>query len=1002
MPSSLPSQPPKPAPGSRRLTVAAWLSALLLGAMALGFVLYAAREVHKQQSERIRLEARVLEAQTSSALAEAEALLRALQPWVARLEPSAGPADEQLNTLLQDSLAGRPFLRSLSWLDAAGRVRASSEPANRGQQISAQTLGLPRPRFELGLAHLAPLAQGRELHELNALATASARPGAANPDPKQRLALPMLMMLGTPEQPSYLLALINPEHFATQFERYLDGSPSRALLLTQSGHMLVGSAAVHIPAGTSLRDLTAVQRQQNEREFASDDGPGSDGSRVLSAFRLTRAWPLLLLVEQPYAQLRHELTPVLAWALGFLWLGWTCLVGAHWAIQRALRRDQRMRLDVDAAQAATRRSEQRKLAILQSSPDGIVTIDAQGRVIDFNTSAERMFGYAAAEAIGRPMHELLVPPQQHQAHLAGMARYRSSGVPHVLNQRLELEAQCANGKTLPVELTIVSVMTEAGELFTATLRDISARLRTEKALRASRELLDKTGRIGAIGGWEFDVETHELRWTEETLRIHDLEPDQQPTLQQAIEYFAPEAQAPLREAMQLSIARGEGFDLELPLITAKGRRLWVRAVSRADMVDGKPVRLSGAIQDITARRRVEAELQAARQRELQVGARIQQSLLVTPTPPQIDGLQISSYGQASQGIDGDFVEVVRMGEHCVDIITGDVMGKGLAAAMMGAATKLQFSRSIAELLTHTIAGQALPRPAAVVAAVHQAMTPALQGLDAFVTLCYLRIDTAAGRLTWVGCGHEETLLIHADGSSRSLPNQHPPLGVLDQADYREDELDMASDDALFLCSDGVTDALRDDGERIGRERVAAAVIERVLEHDSPAAVLHSLRRDLLGGKVELKDDVTLVLAQGHRRTAARIELPLQLASLRALRGFIGQHCLKAGLDELASGLLEVAGVEAFTNIVRHGKGLLAGAPAELLIRREGQNLLLELIHLGQPFEPPEQLPETNFGEFPEGGFGLEIIHGASDSVRYLHHEGVNTIRMSKRLPAGRA
>jgi phosphoserine phosphatase RsbU/P len=376
-------------------------------------------------------------------------------------------------------------------------------------------------------------------------------------------------------------------------------------------------------------------------------------------------------------------------------------------------------------------------------------------------------------------------------------------------------------------------------------------------------------------------------------------------------------------------------------------------------------------------------------------------LLVTSVPPDIAGLQISSYNQASQGIDGDFFEVISMGAHCVDLITGDVMGKGLAAAMMGAATKLQFSRSLAELMTSgSLQGQ-LPRPSAVVAAVHRAMTPALQALDAFVTLCYVRIDTRRNTVTWVGCGHEETLKVSAGTSILAMGNQHPPLGVLDASDYVEDELPLSPGEALFLYSDGMTDAVMDDGDRIGRERVMAAVSRRMRLHATPCAVLHSLRCDLLHEGVQLHDDLTMVAVMRPPAgvSPARIELPVQLQALRQVHTFIGRQTQAAGLDEATCGLLEVACVEAFTNIVRHGVGLLPGAPIELVATRLRHELVIELVHVGEAFTPPEELVDTDFSDYPEGGFGLQIIRGASDDVQYLHDAGVNTLRLSKRLPA---
>jgi anti-sigma regulatory factor (Ser/Thr protein kinase) len=197
----------------------------------------------------------------------------------------------------------------------------------------------------------------------------------------------------------------------------------------------------------------------------------------------------------------------------------------------------------------------------------------------------------------------------------------------------------------------------------------------------------------------------------------------------------------------------------------------------------------------------------------------------------------------------------------------------------------------------------------------------------------------------------------------------------------------------------VTDALRPDGDRVGRDRVVDAVIRRMRLHATPAAVLHSLRRDLLSDGVQLQDDLTMVVVQRPPagQAIARIELPVQLQALRQVRGFIAAQTAAAGLDEAECGLLEVACVEAFTNIVRHADGLLPGAPIELVASRGRNALVIDLVHLGEPFTPPADLPDTDFSVFPEGGFGLQIIHGASDAVQYLFASGVNTLRMTKRM-----
>lgn len=136
-----------------------------------------------------------------------------------------------------------------------------------------------------------------------------------------------------------------------------------------------------------------------------------------------------------------------------------------------------------AADRAVRESEKLKDGILNASLDAVVTIDDQGRFLEFNAAAERLFGYARNAVIGRSMSEHIVPARMRNAHGAGMKRHLESGEARILNTRMELPALKADGTEFPAEITVVRIADVEPPIFTAFVRDISERKRAEEHTR---------------------------------------------------------------------------------------------------------------------------------------------------------------------------------------------------------------------------------------------------------------------------------------------------------------------------------------------------------------------------------------------------------------------------------------------------------------------------------------------------------------------------------------
>jgi diguanylate cyclase (GGDEF)-like protein/PAS domain S-box-containing protein len=128
-------------------------------------------------------------------------------------------------------------------------------------------------------------------------------------------------------------------------------------------------------------------------------------------------------------------------------------------------------------------------------------------------------------------------------------------------------------------------------------------------LEKKTDLLNDTGKLAKVGGWEFDVDTRLQTWTDQVYRIHELEMDHQPSVEEGIKYYAPQAAPVISAAVDRTIKSGEPFDLELPFITAKGNHRWVHAVGRAFRKDGKIVKVGGTFQDITESKLAQKKLE---------------------------------------------------------------------------------------------------------------------------------------------------------------------------------------------------------------------------------------------------------------------------------------------------------------------------------------------------------------------------------------------------------
>lgn len=237
----------------------------------------------------------------------------------------------------------------------------------------------------------------------------------------------------------------------------------------------------------------------------------------------------------------------------------------------------------------------------ETSKDLLFIIDPNARFQRINLAFHDVLGYPEETLKQRSLFEILHPEdiETASARFAPLVKERGT---------LRLETRVIHRDRSDRKLAITLRAFPGDSMVYGVGRDITPHTGTDERARRSALLLQKTQATAHVGGWEFDCRTNELFWTDETYRIHEVPLDYSPNVETAINFYAPEAIPLITTAFGGCIERGEPYDLELQLITAKGRRIWVRAAGSAVWEDGKVVRVYGSFQDIDETKLRELEL----------------------------------------------------------------------------------------------------------------------------------------------------------------------------------------------------------------------------------------------------------------------------------------------------------------------------------------------------------------------------------------------------------
>jgi PAS domain S-box-containing protein len=265
------------------------------------------------------------------------------------------------------------------------------------------------------------------------------------------------------------------------------------------------------------------------------------------------------------------------------------------------------------AEQALKESEEHLKAVTENISDGLIITNSNGDFIYWNKAAFKIYELDETTAYSEIKNKLRAKfeyiDDDGKSLTSGQEPlYRIMLGEQLDNLELSLKFKGSKHlKTLTYKGT--SVYLSGGEkLSFVFITDITKEKKAEQEARAIEKLLNLTGEMAKVGGWEFDTETLQGTWTEEVARIHDLVPGEPTNAQLGLSFYPDEDRRKIEKSIKDAIAFKQTYDLELELVTHKGNRKSVRTMGFPVIEGGKVIKLRGIFQDITERKLAEAAI----------------------------------------------------------------------------------------------------------------------------------------------------------------------------------------------------------------------------------------------------------------------------------------------------------------------------------------------------------------------------------------------------------
>ena len=381
------------------------------------------------------------------------------------------------------------------------------------------------------------------------------------------------------------------------------------------------------------------------------------------------------------------------------------------------------------------------------------------------------------------------------------------------------------------------------------------------------------------------------------------------------------------------------------------------------------------------------ELDKQRERvagELKVATGIQMSMVPKTFPPfpERADLDMAATIVPAKEVGGDLYDFFLRGNKLFFCV-GDVSGKGVPAALVMAVTRTTFRNLSARE----------DSPGRIVQAMNDSLSDMNEN-NMFVTFFCGVLDLTNGHLRYCNAGHNPPLVL--TDAMRDLPVEpNLPLGVLPGMEFKEQETPFCYDDAIFLYTDGLTEAENIDHEQFGEDRMRDALHGRKSAQDHVDKVKQEVAAFV--GDAPQSDDLTILFIH-YVPSAHRLVLPNDIGQIPRLPAFVEEAVKMSKLPAEVEGSLNLALEEAVTNVMLYAYP--EGTQGEVIIDMgcTSSAVSFTITDSGKPFDPTaKQAPDLSLGvdERPIGGLGIHLIRQIMDDVRYERRGDKNVLILTK-------